>query len=283
MIKFLALFFVSIALSSSVSAQVSCSRTPEFATKLGYSAPVISTTDRMRGGMVFFKKSPEGSLVEPYQHPSWKQAGRLGGFVVTERGEIFVVPVPNVNTLENPPGKQNILQRVDPLTGEMGEFLTLPVVLEPSQKNPYGLVGIAYDCKRRMIYLTTLSGSSPDKQTGRIFAIRIDDRRIVAVQDGIDAIGIGVFEDQSRHFAVFGSARESILRVIELADTGEFKAVLPEILRFDPLNTLRARKIRFSGEIALVEATEFYYNLVAQTEFESVTLQVPLSKFFQAK
>lgn len=262
------LFYFGLAIFNCLAqAQTNCAKTPSFALNAGYSAPILSTSDRMRGGMVLFKQGANGQMIEPYQHPSWKRAGRLGGFVVTERGEIFVVPVPNVNTLENPPERQNILQRVAPENGDMGDFATIAVTVPPSQTNPYGLVGIAYDCKRRLIYLTTLSGSDPKTERGKVVVISADSGAQLDELSAIDGIGIGVF-DGDEHFAIIGSARSSELYRVELGQDGRFISKPAVVARLDDLNIQRARKIRFRAGEMIVETTEFYYNLVAQTEFE---------------
>lgn len=273
------LVFVLVAwlIAVGASAQTNCARTPAFALKAGYTSPILSTSDRMRGGMVLLKQGPNGAMIEPYQHPSWRRAGRLGGFVVTEKGEIFVVPVPNVNTLENPPERQNTLQRVDPLTGEMADFISIPVAAAPSEKNPYGLVGIAYDCKRKLLYVSTLSGSTVNGELGKIVAISLEKLVVHDELSGLDAIGVGVFDDGKRHFMLAGSARNSSVFKIELDAKGQFASSATFALKLDPLNVLRARKIRFVGQEALFDATEFYYNLVAQTEFESVSRVISIT------
>jgi hypothetical protein len=159
----------------------------------------------------------------------------------------------------------------------MSDAISIPVEFAPSQKNPYGLVGIAYDCKRRLLYLTTLSGSSAATERGKIVVVSVDRMQILAQLEGLDAIGVGVFDDGARHFLLAGSARSSQIFKVALDSEGKFVSAPSAALRLDELNILRARKIRFRGEEIVIDATEFYYNLVAQTEFETVTKVLSIS------
>ena len=272
-------FLVGLVLAATAAAEVgvtSCARAPDFALARGITAPIVSTSDRARLGLVLLSFTASGQMAPPLQLPSWRSGGRLGGFAVTERGDIFVVPVPNVNTLENPPERQNWLYRVRSADGELEVFAKLPVSSAPSQKNPYGLVGIVYDCELKLLYVTTVSGSIPAEQRGKVFVV---DAATGAVKDelvGWDAIGVGVVPVGGMRWLYLGSARRAqILRVALMAD-GRFdhQRAQPEVvLDLDEFNVIRARKIRFLNNVLTVEGTEFYYNLVAQTEFEQPSLK----------
>lgn len=251
-----------------------CAKTPAFALKLGISKPLISTADRMRSGLLMFPSLPDGTLGKALQLPSWTSAGRLGPFVGDERGNITVAPVPNVNTLENPPERQNWLYRVSSEDGQLDVFAKIAVEHMPSQQNPYGIIGLAYDCQQKIIYASTISGSAFDREVGKIVAIDALTAKQVSELKGVDAIGVGVGSEDNQSYLFIGSARDSLILKVKLNADGTFAELKPQIaFKLDRFNTQKARKIRVSDNIMTVFTTEFYYNLVAQTEFEQPTRQ----------
>ena len=136
------LHIIPISVRAEVETE-NCARPPRFAAQRGISRSLVSTSERFQSGLVLFPLNQDGSRREALQLPSWTSAGRLGPFVATERGDIFVAPVPNVNTLSNPPERQNWIYRVDTDTGELKPFVEIPVEIIPSQQNPYGILGLA--------------------------------------------------------------------------------------------------------------------------------------------
>ncbi len=256
-----------------------CARPPTFALNRGIRMPLVSTSDRVRSGMVIFPMQPDGSRGPPLQLPSWTRAGRLGPFVGDAEGNLYVAPVPNVNTLENPPEQQNWIYKVRTSDGELELFAKIPVVHPPSQQNPYGLLGLAYDCTLKVLYASTISGSTADKELGKIVALDTRSGRIISELPGVDAIGIGVGEQDGKQYLYFGRARSSEIAKVPLLSDGRFAALPVEnVLRFDDFNVLRARKIRLKAHVMTISTTEFYYNLVAQTEFEQPTFLYELGK-----
>lgn len=250
-----------------------CARSPQFALQRGIKRSFVSTSERFRTGIVLFPVQEDGKIAEPIQLPSWTLAGRLGPFITRETGDIIVAPVPNVNTLQNPPEQQTWLYQLRSSDGVLERFTKVPAALLPSQTNPYGILGLAYDCARKIIYATSVSGSSPAVERGSVFAISAQDGKILSEVKGIDALGIGVTHEQESSFVYLGSARSSQILRINLKSDGTFAdTVASTIFRFDPFDSLRARKIRFANGRMIINTTEFYYNLVAQTEFEQPTL-----------
>jgi hypothetical protein len=250
-----------------------CARPPKFAIARGISAPILSTSDRIRSGISLYNAKPDGSLGEPFQFPSWTSAGRLGAFVVNEIGDVFVIPVPNVNTLENPAEQQNWLYRIDSNSAELKVFAKLPVVKQPNQQNPYGLLGLAYDCERKLLYVSSISGSGPSEELGQIFVVRATDGNIVDTLSGIDVIGLGIASEGSKRWLYLGKARSSEIVRTALSPAGAFEnKSVEQVVRIDLFDKLRARKIRAAEQGLTISTTEFYFNLIAQTEFEQPTL-----------
>ncbi|MBX7143373.1 MAG: hypothetical protein K1X79_02895 [Oligoflexia bacterium] len=278
MLRYLALFCLPLQLCVAKLAVAqddaqNCARPPQFATQRGIKRSFVSTSERFRTGIVLFPVSDDGKTGEAIQLPSWTTVGRLGPFVTRENGDIIVGPVPNVNTLQNPPERQTYLYRIRSNDGQLEEFTRLPADKIPSQNNPYGVLGLAYDCKLKLVYATSVAGSTADKENGSVFAIRADDGKIISEVKGVDALGIGISHESTGAFAYIGSARSAQVLRIGLTPEGLFASQKAEaVLRFDPFDSLRARKIRFVAGRMVISTTEFYYNLVAQTEFEQPTL-----------
>lgn len=228
----------------------------------------------MRTGISLYQQNADGSMSQPLQLPSWTSAGRLGAFIVDQLGNIFVVPVPNVNTLENPPEKQNWIYKIDSTTGELAVFAKLPVAVLPSQLNPYGLLGLAYDCGNKLLYVTSVSGSTVEKEIGKIFIVDAASGSVIDSMEGIDAVGIGLATEGGKPWVYIGKARSSEIVRVALTPKGLFEnKTIEAVTRIDLFDKLRARKIRSSSRGIVISTTEFYYNLIAQTEFEQPTLE----------
>lgn len=258
-----------------------CRVLPSFTTKLGYDAQrsYLSTSERTTMGLVYVEKSKSPNEKSRFwQYPSWKEAGWLGPMVITETGDIWVAPVPSVNLLHNKPQDQNKLWKVDSKTGVMKMALEIP---KPDSvevgRSPYGLMGLGYDCDAKVLYATSVYGSSPENQLGKIVAIRLSDQKIIAQIDSIDGFGVGTAEINGIRKLYVGSARTGDIWAIALDKEGAFSGQPVRELTLDnlgPRGDDRARKIRIGLDgILTVQGVEFYYNLTAPTEKQETTYQ----------
>ena len=220
------------------------------------------------------QQMPGSQLGPALQLPSWTRAGRLGAFVVTETGDIFVIPVPSVNTLQNSFPLQNTLYRITNAEGNLEEFLKLPVSTIPSQSNPYGLVGLTYDCDSQILYAASVSGSTRVSEKGSIFALSSRSAQVVARLDDIDILGLVVAKTARGKELLLGSARDARVLRVSLDRAGAFVGRPTLAFTFDEADELRARKLKFQGGELFVFATEFYYNLVALSEFKQPTFRL---------
>lgn len=235
----------------------------------------FSTSERKIAGLVlveFADINDINSVVKHYQHPSWKSAGWLGPLAFDALGNIYVTPAPTVNTLSNPPEKQNIIYKVDGKTGDMQPFIDLPKP-EMSETNPYGLLGLVYDCETRFLYASSVAGSTIDKELGRIFSISTENgtAKVVDYIDNIDAMGLCPVYINGEKRLFLGKTRTSDIYSVVINDDGSFdkKTLRRETTLADagPRGDDRVRKIRFSAQGEMIVAgIEFYYNLIAPTE-----------------
>jgi hypothetical protein len=266
--------------STCLSAQnQDCRTIPVFVgqSKLDYKRIYFSTSERTTMGLVLME-SPLVATDPPrkWQHPSWNKAGWLGPMLITNNGDIWVAPVPVINLLHNKPDDQNTLWRTDPATGELKPQIVLP---KPDSnfngQNPYGVLGLAFDCDNSILYASSVAGSTRRAELGHIYAISTRDNKVLHVIDSTDAFGIGVATVAGVKKLYFGHARNGHIGSIELLPDGGFGKRTEQELTLDnlgPRGDDRARKIRVQPDGSLtVTGIEFYFNLTAPTEKQEST------------
>ena len=267
------LLFICIFTLQSIDAQLirDCRRMPNFVTSLGFDAQKsgFSTSEPRNMGLCFVEFGANGQN-KIYQHQSWKTAGFLGAMLILENGTIYVAPTPSVNILYNKLSEQNFLYKIDPTTQLMTKAVALPAAAPVHTENPFGLIGLAYDCDTKIIYATSLAGSTQDKELGCIFAIQSTDYQIIDTIENIDCLGIGlgIMNGEKRLFV--GRTRNNDVQSIALKSNGTFNGIPRQEIKLDGLGPRGddvARKIRFLPDGTLqIQAVEFYYNLIAPTE-----------------
>ncbi len=232
----------------------------------------FSTSERRIKGLALVEFPLSAQMQKRiYQHPSWKMAGGLGPIIITEDGSVYVAPIPIVNVFENKPEQQNTIYKVDPVSGEMNVFIELPRAKEPSPENPYGVLGLAYDCETGILFASTVSGSTRTSEVGRIYSIRVKDKaKIIDQIDNIDAMGLELAYFNEKKSLFFGEARRSNIFSVSVDEDGNFKSkpvFQLNLTGFGPRGDDKARKLRFdrSGNL-VVFGVEFNYNLIAPSE-----------------
>jgi hypothetical protein len=250
-----------------------CKKQPSFIKNIGFNplASAFSTSEKKVKGLalVQFATTNDTSGRRVYQHPSWSTVGSLGPLLLNANGECFVAPVPVINLIDNPPKKQNTLYKVDPASGELKEFINLPLKDSIASTNPYGILALAYLCKAGILYVSSVQGSDRSNEKGVIYAIN-SEGSIVDKLDNIDAFGLGVIYQQDKIKLIYGSARTSDIYAIGLNKAGKFIGNSNKVATIESLGPRgddKARKIRFgkTGEM-LISGLEFNFNLTAPTE-----------------
>ena len=242
-----------------------CRSVPRFATAAGYSTVNFTTDDRTVMGLKMFDPAQPDKI---YRHPSWANAGFLGPLIADGQGNLYVGPVPRINLIDNPPALQNRIYRVDTNTGELKQLLELPAAAPPAE-NPYGVLGITIDCETNSLYVSSVAGSDRNTERGRIYRIDLKTGQIAAQYDGVDAIGVGVYNTAHGKRLYYGPARVSEVRSLALDAQGnfagdervEFQLNAPSASGID-----RARRINFTDQSEmLINGRQFDYNLSATT------------------
>jgi hypothetical protein len=251
-----------------------CRKIPQFVKDQGFGANVIfSTSDRTTKGLILFEATQEGVLLQKnYRDPTWDDAGYLGAVTIDQVGNLYVPPVPRVSLIDNPPEKQLTIYKVDAATGVMAEYLNVPAAAPPSQNNPFGLMAVTYDCDTQLLYAASLAGSTRTQELGRLTQIDATQAQVLHQYEGVDAIGLGVFNGAHGKRLYFGSARLPELRSIALDDQGAFVGaprVEQSIQELGAEVDERVRRIVFTQQNEMILYTlKFNYNLAAASERE---------------
>lgn len=260
-----------------------CQQLPAFTDRLGYTNRLaISTSERTYDGLVIF--DGQVSLDAPleqrdiYQDPSWASAGTLGPFVRDAAGNIFTAPVPRTALGDIPAGSQNTIYRVDTNSAAMTPFLTLPDSPEASAANPFGILGLTYDCESNALYVSTVAGSTSGEERGRILRVDLATQAVTEQVTGVDAIGLGVFRGDEGKRLYFGLAREPALASVALDAngdaTGEIRDELSVADAGGGIGEPRVRRVNFTGTSTMVLfVVPFNFNLRAVSEQQQVVLR----------
>lgn len=267
-----------------LSAADFCRRGPRFTTTLGFSQQASIGT-AIQGVMGLAVVDPAGNNGQGslYQHPSWDDAGYLGAWTYDRDGNIYAAPAPLVSLVENPPDRQNQVYRVDSDSQLMAEWVDLPAALPPSGANPYGVVGLAYDCGTELLYATSLAGSTAGQEVGRIFSIDLASGQVVETLEGIDAMGVGVYNGAQGKRLYYGLTRRPELWSIALDEQGRFTGEPRFELSLAELPTegrQTVRRIRFgTGTDAKLYLVNFNYTLQVAGERQETILPIAYDPF----
>lgn len=248
-------------------ALVQCFKNPYFPEKHGMRPPfaIDLKQDMFSKGL----KIIEAATGKVLKLPGWDTFGYLGLYTLDDAGNIYTSPVPYVSINFNPPEDQNRILRVDNASGEMAEFLRLPSVNKPTQKNPYGVIGLGFDCETKSLYATSVAGSEYEKETGRIFQINPSTKEIVDTYDDFDALGIALFVGIDGKRAYLGHARKPDIYSVGIDTDGSFKNDLRfEFSLVDVPNGSynKAHRIKIDGDIMTLKTREFSYTLITASD-----------------
>lgn len=252
-----------------------CATNPNFVATFGFDEQraALSTSERTVRGLVLIEIGANGDLSQKgrrFQHETWDDAGYLGPIARDGVGNVWAAPVPVISTLFNPTINQNDLWRADAVTGVLTKVLSLPPAAQPDETNPYGILGLALDCDTNSLYVSSVLGSTRKQENGRLYRIDLASGQVRSQLDGIDLIGMGVFNGSRGKRLYFGTARRSEIRSIALDDNGDFAGQARIDINLEgmgPRGDDKARRISFLPNNDMqVFGIEFGYNLIAPTE-----------------
>lgn len=253
-----------------------CKEVPKFVQDLhlgnNFSA-AFSTSERGVKGLALVIQptgANQGGQNRTFQNPSWTMAGSLAPIQYGKGGNFFVSPAPSINVLDNPSDQQNQVYRVDSATGVMSRYLDLPRAGPPNPENPFGVLGLGYDCDNDQLYVSSVAGSSRDQEIGRIYQVDTVKNVVVSQLDKVDALGLTIFNGSKGKRIYYGLARWPEIWSVALDDAGHFQGqprLEISLATLGPRGSDKARTIEFlRGTQMVVHGIEFSFNLIAPTE-----------------
>ena len=259
-----------------------CRGLPRFGERLGYQDLLaISTSERSYTGLVIFDGriplTADLSERDLHQEPSWDDAGTLGPFVLDREGNIYTAPVPRTAVSDTSPDRVNTIYRVDSLSGELQPFVNLPAAPTPTSENPFGILGLAYDCTSNALYVSSVAGSDRKAERGRVLRVDLSSKAVTEEVVGVDVIGLAVFQGPAERRLYMGLARSAELGSVALDASGAAIGAFRSDLRFDDLaagfGEPRARRISFDQANMTLFVVPFNFNLRAVSEQQQITLR----------
>ncbi len=249
-----------------------CQAVPNFAKEMGYDeSAIMSTNETLKGLFIYDRPLEVGQpLTNVYQHPSWDDAGYLGTPVNDGLGNIYAAPAPRVNLFDNPPEQQNTVYKVDTDIGVMAEFIRLPFPAPMPPDNPFGIIGLTYDCDTNSLYAASIYGSDREAEVGIIYHIDLDSGEVVSQLENMDTFGLGVFNRVLGKRLYFGLTRKSEVWSVALGNDGKIRGEPRfefSMAGWGADGDDKARRIVFRrADEMFVRGSAFNYNLIAGSE-----------------
>jgi hypothetical protein len=253
-----------------------CKGNPSFIQSLGFDPrfSFFSTSEIRTMGLVLQQSdqpgNPKATITKTFQDPSWKKGGWLAPILLDEGGNIFTAPAPFISILDNPVANNNTIYRVDSKTGEMEEFLRLPLADSINADNPFGIIGMIYLCESGTLYVSSVAGSKRYEENGHIYAIDIKNKKIIDQLNHTDAMGMGITYITGKRKLFFGTGRNSDVLSVNLNSNGKFSGSPQKEFTLENLGARgddKVRRIRTDqyGNL-VVQGIEFNFNLIAPRE-----------------
>lgn len=247
------------ALAVAPAAADSCRVQPAFTAneQLGLVEPLALATDQPERGLVLL-----GANAGRYQHPSWDDAGFLGALAYDSAGNVYVAPTPRQSLADNPLAGATTLWRVDAVTATLQPFVTFAG--SASERNPFGILGLAYACELDRLYVGTVIGSTPDAERGGLFALELASKAQTPVLAGVDVLGILVVRAGTGYELYASLARSPEIIALPLDAQGNPAGpprLLIDLTTGGAAASERARKLRLVDGNLVVDLIPFNYSL----------------------
>lgn len=247
-----------------VGGTLGCRQLPRFVIQVGFTGQsALSTGERGLKGLTLV------DVADPshhYQHPSWSQFGFLGPITYDAAGNVYVAPTANISLLDNPPEQQNTIYKADTDSGVLSEYLKLPPAAPLTTQNPFGILGLTYDCDTHSLYASSVAGSTRRQELGQIVRIDSDTGQVLDRLPGTDAIGLAIFQGPHGKRLYFGPARSPEVRSVALDEQGRFSG--PARLEFKmPGLADKVRRLVFDAQGGLqLVGVPFDFTLTATSD-----------------
>jgi hypothetical protein len=229
----------------------------------------FSTSEKRKMGLVLLGLGIDGERSKTYAHESWDDQGYLSSITRDRTGHIYVAPKPNVNMLHTNTENLNTIFRVHAEKEVMAAFQNLPGPVVVSNENPYGILGLQYDCHTDHLLVSTVNGSTREMENGKVYGVNTWTGQLLPLVNHMDILGLTVADlSNGKLQLLLASARESLIFALpisrDLNVLGPAKPVI-SLEGLGPRGDDRGRKMEFDNGQLIIYGTPFYYNLSAPT------------------
>lgn len=245
----------------------SCAINPSFPEDHGLTPPYfIDLRQKGYRGLRIIEYKEEGQML---QLPSWSEYGWLGLYTLDRKGNIYLSPVPHESLKHNPLHEQNRILKLDGHSGQLSPFMDLPQAAPSTLRNPFGAMGLYFDCDNNSLYVSSVAGSDIKSEKGRIYQVDLKSKEIISQLDNVDAIGICTFNTKAGKRLFYGLARKAEIHSVLLDKKGqftgesrkEFSLLEQEGGAFD-----KAHKITIKNNQMEIRANAFNFTLAASSD-----------------
>jgi len=249
-----------------------CAAMPHFARRLRFVGGLyLSTNLKNRDGLFLMGRLPNGQLAS-WRDPSWAETGPVSAYARDKRGNIYLAATPFVQSAEDAAWRYRTVWKIDTDSGKLTPWLTLPVAGKPHAENPYGILGMAYDCTTDSLYVTSVMGSDYDHKKGIVYRLDTRHNRVEKILSGLDAMGVLAVADARGKHLLLGSARSSSVLSVPLNNHGQAAGKPRLLFRLQQAKggrDDRARRflLNRTGELK-IKAMDFDYTLRTASDAE---------------
>lgn len=239
----------------------SCGRLPAFLLRKKIPQPVMIdlSQKRFKGVALLYGKNFRQSL-----HPrQWEQYGHFSTYALDEQGNIYLVPTPFISIRPETFTLQKNIYKLDSRSGSVSIFMTLEDVM-PSERNPYGVNAVAYDCEDHTLWVAAVDESTYQAEKGIVYHIDPRTKRVLQRIKGFDALTLKVVHTAQEKYLLAGSARDAGLYAFRVTPGGADNRPKKLFDLPDPNEHIRKIRVTKMDNIAL-ETVPFSYSLIARS------------------
>ena len=249
-----------------------CAALPRFVRHLRFVGGMyLSTNLKNKDGLFLMGRLPNGQLAS-WRDPSWAETGPVAAYARDKRGTIYLAATPFVQAAKDAAWRYRTVWKIDSDSGKLTPWLTLPVAGKPHSGNPYGILGMAYDCTTDSLYVTSVMGSDYDHKKGIVYRLDTRTNAVEKILTGMDAMGVLALADVGGKHLLLGSARSSAVLWVPLNRQGQVAGKPSLLFRLQQApggRDDRARRFLLNrkGELK-IKAMDFDYTLRTASEAE---------------
>jgi hypothetical protein len=250
-----------------------CAAMPQFARQLRFIGGLyLSTNLKNRDGLFLMGRLPNGQMAS-WRHPSWAETGPVSAYARDKRGNIYLAATPFVQAASDAAWRYRTVWKIDSATGVLKPWLTLPVAAKPHAGNPYGILGMAYDCTTDSLYVTSVMGSDYEHKKGIVYRIDVGTGTVEKLITGLDAMGVlAMASPKTGKQLLLGSARSSAVLAVPLDRHGKTAGKPRLLFRLQQAaggRDDRARRLQLNraGELT-IKAMDFDFTLRSASDAE---------------